>query len=126
MIADRCADRRVFGDAIDRAIGVNDGANVRFIDVGHSDHEDLSLGTGVGAGRSHRDAVAGGRFRVQSTVDSDHARCRVDREPPAGVIVQRIAHRVGRISVRCKRRDADGRSDRPRSQQRYWRLRQSR
>ena len=42
----------------------------------------------------------------------DHARVGVDREPAAGVVVQRVGDRVvGGIGVGGAGRDADGRAD---------------
>ena len=67
----------------------------------------------VGAGRSHRDRVAGGRLVVQAAVDRHDAGRGVDGKQTARVVVQDVGNRVGGgVRIAGQARHADRGTDR--------------
>ena len=97
--ADHRAGSRVLQDEVGRTVGVADGRDTRLVDVRYADREHFGGERPVGARRPHRDRVAAGRLVVEAAGDGHHARVGVDREQPAGIVIQRVADRVRGIGI---------------------------
>ena len=103
----------VFIDRVGGRVTVGDRSDVEFIDIVDRDREDPSLERSVGRGGPHRDDATGPvRFAVDRPGHGDDAGGRVDREPAAVVVVQRVGDRVGAVGVVGEGGHADRRSDR--------------
>ena len=104
---------RVFVDSVGCRVGVGDGSDVELIDIGQVDGKDLSRETAVSRGGSDRDLMRDCVFVVQQAgVCHGHdASRRVDGEPSASRVVQRVSDCIGGgVSVAGRCSDANQRA----------------
>ena len=99
---DHRVSRSVLINGVNCGVAVDRRGDIELINVIDVNRHHGGVETAVTRRGSHRDVVAGGSFAIEqcAVVDGDHPADRIDLEPTAGGVVQRVGDRaVGRIRV---------------------------
>ncbi len=82
-----------------RCVVIGHRADVEFIFVANVDRKRLCRERGIGRGRSDGNVIRSRRFPIDRAVDRHDTGVGIDREPPTGIVVERIGNDVRAVRI---------------------------